>query len=129
MTTADEALQIVLENVAPLGVERVLDYRRRSDAFSPRISIRRATSPGFDNSAMDGYAVRAADVASASEGKPVRLEVLETVAAGCDAFAGARGGPGRADDDGGADSARRRRYRAGRANARRGQFRRDNGIG
>jgi molybdopterin molybdotransferase len=38
--------------------------------------------PGFDNSAMDGYAVRAADVASASEAKPARLEVLETVAAG-----------------------------------------------
>lgn len=31
---------------------------------------------------MDGYAVRAADVVSASESTPVRLEVLETVGAG-----------------------------------------------
>jgi molybdopterin molybdotransferase len=40
------------------------------------------TIPAWDNSAMDGYAVRAADVADASEAKPVSLDVLETVAAG-----------------------------------------------
>jgi molybdopterin molybdotransferase len=38
--------------------------------------------PGFDNSAMDGYAVMAADVATASEGNPVRLPVTAEVAAG-----------------------------------------------
>jgi len=38
--------------------------------------------PRFDNSAVDGYAVRAADVARASESSPVRLRVLETVGAG-----------------------------------------------
>lgn len=38
--------------------------------------------PGFDNSAMDGYAVLAADVASASPGNPVRLPVIAEVAAG-----------------------------------------------
>src|SRR5207253_1818334 len=38
--------------------------------------------PGFDTSAMDGYAVRAADIATAGESKPVRLRVLETVGAG-----------------------------------------------
>ena len=31
--------------------------------------------PGFDNSAMDGYAVIAADVATASEQNPVTLPV------------------------------------------------------
>ena len=81
MTTADEALQIVLDNVAPLGIERcsiteALGRVLAEDIRSPR------DIPGFDNSAMDGYAVRAADVASASEARPVRLEVLETVAAG-----------------------------------------------
>jgi molybdopterin molybdotransferase len=81
MTTADEALQIVLDNVAPLGIERcsiteALGRILAEDIHSPR------DIPGFDNSAMDGYAVRAADVVSASEARPVRLEVLETVAAG-----------------------------------------------
>ena len=38
--------------------------------------------PGFDNSAMDGYAVLAADVATASETTPVRLPVSEDIPAG-----------------------------------------------
>jgi molybdopterin molybdotransferase len=38
--------------------------------------------PGFDNSAMDGYAVHAADVAGASEADPVVLPVVGDVAAG-----------------------------------------------
>ncbi|HYK63374.1 MAG TPA: gephyrin-like molybdotransferase Glp, partial [Patescibacteria group bacterium] len=38
--------------------------------------------PGFDNSAMDGYAVRAADIARAGASNPIRLRVLNTVAAG-----------------------------------------------
>jgi molybdopterin molybdotransferase len=38
--------------------------------------------PGFDNSAMDGYAVFAADVASARPDNPVRLPVTAEVAAG-----------------------------------------------
>ncbi|WP_440711132.1 molybdopterin molybdotransferase MoeA [Herbiconiux sp. YIM B11900] len=38
--------------------------------------------PSFDNSQMDGYAVRAADLAEAAPGQPVRLPVAERVAAG-----------------------------------------------
>lgn len=38
--------------------------------------------PGFDNSAMDGYAVQAVDTKGASEAKPVRLRTLGTLAAG-----------------------------------------------
>ena len=38
--------------------------------------------PPFDNSAMDGYAVRAGDVATASETTPVTLPVVGDVAAG-----------------------------------------------
>ncbi|MEI2778851.1 MAG: gephyrin-like molybdotransferase Glp [Tetrasphaera sp.] len=43
--------------------------------------------PGFDNSAMDGYAVRSADVSGASEADPVVLDVVGEVAAGGDAAA------------------------------------------
>jgi molybdopterin molybdotransferase len=38
--------------------------------------------PSFDNSAMDGYAVRVEDVAAASEASPVTLPVVAEVAAG-----------------------------------------------
>lgn len=38
--------------------------------------------PGFDNSAMDGYAVRAEDVAGASASDPVELPVVGEIAAG-----------------------------------------------
>ncbi len=38
--------------------------------------------PSFDNSAMDGYAVRVQDVASASQESPVTLPVVAEVAAG-----------------------------------------------
>jgi molybdopterin molybdotransferase len=48
--------------------------------------------PPFDNSAMDGYAVRSADVADASPETPVRLEVVGSVAAGY--VAGAQVQPG-----------------------------------
>jgi molybdopterin molybdotransferase len=38
--------------------------------------------PVFDNSAMDGYAVRADEVASASDDRPVKLPVAEDIPAG-----------------------------------------------
>src|SRR5258708_33871507 len=38
--------------------------------------------PGFDNSAMDGYAVRVADLAGASPDRPARLRVVGEGAAG-----------------------------------------------
>jgi molybdopterin molybdotransferase len=38
--------------------------------------------PPWDNSAMDGYAIRAADVAGASDNQPIRLRVIGEVPAG-----------------------------------------------
>ncbi|MCW2521677.1 MAG: molybdopterin molybdochelatase, partial [Frankiales bacterium] len=48
--------------------------------------------PGFDNSAMDGYAVRAIDLKDASEQNPVVLPVVGDVVAGARAISGM--GPG-----------------------------------
>lgn len=81
MISADQALQIVLDNAAPLGVERVPLVSALGRVLAEDILSRRDI-PGFDNSAMDGYAVRSTDVDSASESRPVRLTVVETVAAG-----------------------------------------------
>ena len=44
--------------------------------------VSRVNLPGFDNSAMDGYAVRAVDVADASTWAPVSLPVVGEVPAG-----------------------------------------------
>jgi molybdopterin molybdotransferase len=81
MISADQALQIVLENVARLGAERVPIVEALGRVLAEDIRSSRDI-PGFDNSAMDGYAVRAADVATASEANPIRLSVVETVGAG-----------------------------------------------
>ena len=81
MISADQALQIVLGNVAPLGVERIPILEALGRVLAEDISSSRDI-PGFDNSAMDGYAVRAADLAKASETNPIKLAVVETVGAG-----------------------------------------------
>ena len=81
MTTADQALEIVLDNVNPLGVERIPILEALGRVVAENIHSSRDI-PGFDNSAMDGYAVRGADVAQASESSPIRLKVVETVGAG-----------------------------------------------
>ncbi|MGQ0538573.1 MAG: molybdopterin molybdotransferase MoeA, partial [Gemmatimonadaceae bacterium] len=76
-----EASAQILSEIARLPEERVplLDAAGRvlaRDAIAP------LNMPPWRNSAMDGYAVRAADVAGATADSPVRLAVLETVAAG-----------------------------------------------
>ncbi len=81
MISPDEALRMVLESVAPLGIERVPILLAMGRVLSEEIHSPRDV-PGFDNSAMDGYAVRAADIASARESSPVSLKVVETVGAG-----------------------------------------------
>jgi molybdenum cofactor synthesis domain-containing protein len=73
----DEARSFVLERLTPLESERVtLDEGLRCVASEPIVATERV--PGFRNSSMDGYAVRAADTA----GGPVRLRVVDTVLAG-----------------------------------------------
>jgi molybdopterin molybdotransferase len=79
--TVEDAVARIVSGIEPLSIERValLDALGRVLA-SPIVSP--LTLPAWDNSAMDGYALRASDVAGASDGAPVTLAVLETVAAG-----------------------------------------------
>jgi molybdopterin molybdotransferase len=81
MISVDQALTMVLDNVAPLGVERAFIVDALGRVLAEEIRSPRDI-PGFDNSAMDGYAVRAADIQTASESHPVKLTVVETVGAG-----------------------------------------------
>jgi molybdopterin molybdotransferase len=79
--SVDEALEKVLERIDTLGAEEsdvlgCLGQVLAEDVSSP-INI-----PPRDNSAMDGYAVRAADTRGASQKSPRFLRVVETVTAG-----------------------------------------------
>ncbi|NWJ40740.1 MAG: molybdopterin molybdotransferase MoeA [Geothrix sp.] len=81
MPTPAEALALILDRVAPrsprrLPLEAILGMAAAEDLVST------ATVPPFTNSAMDGYAVRAMDLADASPEQPVRLRVLGDLAAG-----------------------------------------------
>lgn len=77
----EEARARMLDGIVPLPVREVgLDEalgRVLADAPASRLTL-----PPFDNSAMDGFAVRAADVAGASADSPVRLRVIGEVQAG-----------------------------------------------
>lgn len=77
LTPLEEALRIVLENVKPLSTKRVflseaLGYVLAEDIYSD------SDKPLFDNSAMDGFAVRYEDI----EEVPVKLKILGEYAAG-----------------------------------------------
>ena len=93
MLTVPDASARILEHIAPLAVERVplLDALGRVLAEPVRAPM---TLPAWDNSAMDGYAVRGEDIDTATRQRPVQLRVLETVAAG--KFATRAVGPGEA---------------------------------
>ena len=79
LTEIEEARRLVLDRVVPLEAEPVA----LKDALG-RVLAEPVTSadavPGFDNSAMDGYAVRAADTAGANGG--ARLRVVDESRAG-----------------------------------------------
>ncbi|MBK8870646.1 MAG: molybdopterin molybdotransferase MoeA [Elusimicrobia bacterium] len=81
MITAEEALRIILENTAPLCPETVSLERARGRVLAQTLTARE-NSPPFDNAAMDGFAVRTSDLASASRGTPVGIPVQEVRPAG-----------------------------------------------
>ncbi|HEX2050555.1 MAG TPA: gephyrin-like molybdotransferase Glp [Actinomycetota bacterium] len=81
MLSVDEARARVLDSVEPLEpldvlVADALGLVLADDLRAPH------PLPRFDNSAMDGYALRAADATGASEDAPVVLEVVGEVRAG-----------------------------------------------
>lgn len=76
-----EAKNVILDYVKPLDSEIVPIYEALGRVLVKDIPAD-ADIPVSDNSAMDGFAVIAADIESASPESPVRLEVLETIQAG-----------------------------------------------
>lgn len=85
MLPADRAEKIIFDLVQPLDTSRDTEELALLQAVG-RILAAPVTSqldfPHWDNSAMDGYAVRFADVAKCSLEHPVELTVIEEIPAG-----------------------------------------------
>ncbi|NGM18265.1 molybdopterin molybdenumtransferase MoeA [Eggerthellaceae bacterium zg-893] len=81
MISVEEARELVLSHIATLPAEvvSVLDAAGRVAAADLHSDI--DVSP-FSHSAMDGFAVRAAQLEAASEDAPVELDVIDEVPAG-----------------------------------------------
>jgi len=82
MISVEEAQRRLIAMIAPLGAEQVALPDALGRVLAEDVAARR-TQPPWDVSAMDGYAVRAADVATV----PTRLKVIGSAPAG-QAFAG-----------------------------------------
>ncbi|HET7370696.1 MAG TPA: gephyrin-like molybdotransferase Glp [Gammaproteobacteria bacterium] len=81
MIALDEALARYLEVVEPLGTESVpIDHALHRVLAAPAQAA--VDLPAFSQTAVDGYAVRAADTASASPDRPVELDVAGDIPAG-----------------------------------------------
>jgi len=81
MISVDEASNRILAKTPVLGLEKVgilssLGRVIGEDIIAPR------NIPPLDNSAMDGFAVRATDIRGASKQSPVSLRVIENLPAG-----------------------------------------------
>ncbi len=81
MISVEEHVRRILDTVralptADVPVEQAQDCVLAEDIISP------LDLPGFDNSAMDGYAVKVADLVGATEDSPVTLPVVGDIAAG-----------------------------------------------
>src|SRR3954471_16089384 len=85
MISVEEALRRLLAPLKPVAAEQVSVADGLGRVLAEDLVARR-TQPPFAVSAMDGYAVRAADVASV----PARLRVIGSAPAG-GAFAGTVG--------------------------------------
>ncbi|WP_416985875.1 gephyrin-like molybdotransferase Glp [Streptomyces sp. T028] len=79
--SVDEHLEDILATVRPLEPIELQLPDAQGCVLVEDVTVA-VSLPPFDNSSMDGYAVRVADVAGASEEFPAALEVVGDVAAG-----------------------------------------------
>ena len=81
MITPEEALKAIIEKVKLLPAQSTPLAETLGLVLAENITSR-DNIPPFDNSAMDGYAVRVADIAGATYANPVMLEVVADIKAG-----------------------------------------------
>ncbi|MFC1482028.1 gephyrin-like molybdotransferase Glp [Candidatus Neomarinimicrobiota bacterium] len=84
MITVAEARQLIADHITIMEPEVVPLAQCAGRVLTDNV-LARLNQPLFDNSAMDGYAVRAADLEGASKAEPVALPLAGTIAAGAEA--------------------------------------------
>lgn len=82
MISVNEALSAVLNAVRPASVSEVVPLTLALNRVLARTLTAGEAIPPFDNSAMDGYAVRSHDTAGASVDQPVHLQLRGHLKAG-----------------------------------------------
>jgi len=80
MITVESALETILKEIRPLPLESVDILSALGRVIGEDVTAR-AGNPPWDNSAMDGYAIRALDARGAGE-SPVKLSVIYDLPAG-----------------------------------------------
>jgi molybdopterin molybdotransferase len=82
MIPVSQAEQIILDLVQPLSETESIDLTVATGRILASSIVSRLDFPHWDNSAMDGYAVKFADVRSSTSKHPITLEVVEEIPAG-----------------------------------------------
>ena len=81
MLSVAEAQRVVLARIQPCGAESATLLEALGRVLAEDV-LAQDDLPPFDNSGMDGYAVRADDVQNAGRDSPVTLSVVADIAAG-----------------------------------------------
>lgn len=82
MITYAEALRLLLSEAKPIEETETIPLMYSTGRVLAEDIASPIDVPGWDNSQMDGYALRVEDIASASQDAPVCLPVAERIAAG-----------------------------------------------
>jgi molybdopterin molybdotransferase len=82
MLPVSQAEQIILDLVQPVNTTESIDLALATGRILANAIVSRLDFPHWDNSAMDGYAVKFADVRSSTPKHPITLEVVEEIPAG-----------------------------------------------
>lgn len=85
MLPVQQALSIILDSTTPLNPQEDREIVTLNAALGRILATNVVSNldfPHWDNSAMDGYAVRFADVKNCSESQPIALDIIEEIPAG-----------------------------------------------
>jgi molybdopterin molybdotransferase len=82
MISFDEALRRVLDAATPISRTTAVQIDDAAGRVAAHDVVSPLDVPSFDRAAMDGYALRSADVAEAGAGRPVWLTCIDRIFTG-----------------------------------------------
>jgi len=82
MLTVKQAENLIIDLIQPITDIELVNLSGTTNRILAQSITSPLDFPYWNNSAMDGYAVRVADVMTASEDNPVTLEIIEEIPAG-----------------------------------------------